>query len=128
MPESNGQSQSRLGDLPPDLAPRRTVLAAERTYLAWLRTSLGTFGLALAVGRLLPALVDASETAFALLGLGYGAFGMLILGLTTYRSQKVRAALRADAPLPEHGWMPWMLSLVAAVLGACTMLFVLVNV
>jgi putative membrane protein len=115
------------GSLPPDLAPRRTLLAAERTYLAWLRTSLGALGLALAVGRLLPAIVGASETEFALLGLGYGAFGLLILGLMTYRSHKVRAALRVDAPLPEHTWIPWLVSLVAAVLGAFTMLFVLVS-
>ena len=33
-----------------DSAPRRTWLAAERTYLAWLRTGLGALGLALAVG------------------------------------------------------------------------------
>ena len=30
---------------------RRTWLAAERTYLAWLRTGLGAIGVALAVGR-----------------------------------------------------------------------------
>ena len=32
-----------------DSAPRRTWLAAERTYLAWLRTGLGALGLALAI-------------------------------------------------------------------------------
>ena len=42
-----------------DSAPRRTWLAAERTYLAWLRTAFAALGLAIAVGRLLPALVDA---------------------------------------------------------------------
>jgi len=118
----------RSGRLRPDLAPRRTVLAAERTYLAWLRTSLGAFGLALAVGRLLPALLDQSQAEFALLGLGYGGFGLLILGLMTYRAHTVRAALREDAPLPDHRWMPWVLSSVAVVLGAFTMLFVAANV
>jgi uncharacterized membrane protein YidH (DUF202 family) len=53
-----------------DSAPRRTWLAAERTYLAWLRTGLGALGLALAVGRLLPALIDVSHVEFGLLGIG----------------------------------------------------------
>jgi uncharacterized membrane protein YidH (DUF202 family) len=44
-------------------APRRTSLAAERTYLAWLRTSLGAIGVALAVGRLIPALLSALALA-----------------------------------------------------------------
>ena len=55
-----------------DSAPRRTSLAAERTYLAWLRTGLAALGLALAVGRLIPALIDVHRAPFAALGLGYG--------------------------------------------------------
>ncbi len=56
-------------------APRRTWLAAERTYLAWLRTGLGALGLALAVGRLIPALVDVSHVEFGLLGEQYVLVG-----------------------------------------------------
>lgn len=104
------------------------MLAAERTYLAWLRTSLGAFGLALAVGRLIPALIGESHAGFAALGLGYGAFGLLILALMTYRAHSVRASLRADASLPEHVWIPWVLSFLGAVLGVFTMVLVLVNV
>jgi uncharacterized membrane protein YidH (DUF202 family) len=35
-------------------ATRRTRLANERTFLAWWRTALGTLGLAVAVGKILP--------------------------------------------------------------------------
>ena len=51
-------------------APRRTGMAAERTYLAWLRTGLGALGLSLAVGRLIPALIGAGRAPFAALGVG----------------------------------------------------------
>ena len=71
-----------------DSAPRRTYLAAERTYLAWLRTGLGALGLSLAVGRLIPALIDSSHVAFAVLGVGYGAAG---------RSRGVRAPCASGA-------------------------------
>lgn len=124
MAEPRGHETDECEQPGRDSAPRRTVLAAERTYLAWLRTSLGAFGMALAVGRLLPALLEQSHVGFALLGLGYGGLGLLTLGLMTYRSYAVRRALRADAPLPAQAWMPWVLSAVAAVLGVFTMLLV----
>ncbi len=60
-------------------APRRTSLAAERTYLAWLRTGLGAIGVALAVGRLIPALLGGSRVAYAALGAGYGVLGAFII-------------------------------------------------
>ena len=47
-------------------APRRTSLAAERTYLAWLRTGLGAIGVALTVGRLIPALIGGSRVVMVL--------------------------------------------------------------
>ena len=87
-----------------DSAPRRTWLAAERTYLAWLRTGLGALGLALAVGRLLPALVDADHTAFGVLGAGYGLLGVFVLFLGAYRAQRVRSALAAGRPVPTDFW------------------------
>jgi putative membrane protein len=110
-----------------DLAPRRTLLAAERTYLAWLRTSLGALGIALAVGRLLPAIVGSSDTAFTLLGAGYGAFGLLVLVFAAHRSRRVNAAIRADAPLPAQEWMLWALSGIGAVLGVLTILLVILE-
>ena len=87
-----------------DSAPRRTWLAAERTYLAWLRTGLGALGIALAVGRLLPALIDAEHVAFGLLGVGYGVLGVFLLVMAAYRAQRVRGALAARRPLPTDTW------------------------
>ena len=113
---------------PGDSAPRRTWLAAERTYLAWIRTALGAFGMALAVGRLLPALTDVSHVAFGLLGAGYGVFGLVLLLLAAYRSRGVRSALAAQRPLPEHAWTLWLVTGFALVLGAFTVILVLVEI
>jgi putative membrane protein len=111
-----------------DSAPRRTWLAAERTYLAWLRTGLGALGISLAVGRLLPALIDAEHVAFGLLGVGYAALGVLLLVLSAYRTHRVRAALAAQRPLPTDGWTVWLLTAVSLALAAGTIALVVVAI
>ena len=111
-----------------DSAPRRTWLAAERTYLAWLRTGLGALGLALAVGRLLPALVDADHTAFGLLGAGYGVLGVFVLVLGAYRAQRIRAALTAGRQLPTDFWEIWALTVCSIALAVATIVLVLAEV
>ncbi len=111
-----------------DSAPRRTWLAAERTYLAWLRTGLGTLGIALAVGRLLPALIDAEHVAFGLLGIGYGALGVFLLLMSAYRAQRVRAALAAQRPLPTDAWTIWVLTAASLALAAGTIGLVVVAI
>jgi len=109
-------------------APRRTWLAAERTYLAWLRTALGALGLALAVGRLLPALIDADHTAFGLLGAGYGLLGVFVLVLGAYRAQRIRSALVARRTMPADFWEIWALTVFSLVLAVATVVLVFAEV
>ncbi len=111
-----------------DSAPRRTWLASERTYLAWLRTGLGALGLALAVGRLLPALLDAEHFAFGLLGAGYGLFGVFLVVVAAYRAQRTRAALLAGTPLPMDYWTIWTLTVGGVILAVLTVVLVLQEV
>ena len=109
-------------------APRRTVLAAERTYLAWVRTALGALGMAVAVGRLLPALAQVSHVTFGLLGAAYGAFGLLLLLIAAYRTRGVREALAAQEPLPEHGWTLTLVTACGLVLAMSTVVLVVVEI
>jgi putative membrane protein len=118
----------RPGDDLRDSAPRRTWLAAERTYLAWLRTGLGALGLALAVGRLLPALIDASHLAFGLLGGGFAVLGVFLLVLAAYRAQRTRTALAAGTPLPTDFWAVWVLTAASCVLAVGTIVLVVAEV
>jgi putative membrane protein len=111
-----------------DSAPRRTWLAAERTYLAWLRTGLGALGIALAVGRLLPALIETEHIGFGLLGIGYAALGVFLLVLSAYRTHRVRSALAAGRPLPTDGWTIWVLTAASLILAAGTIALVVVAI
>jgi putative membrane protein len=111
-----------------DSAPRRTHLAAERTYLAWLRSGLAALGIALAVGRLIPALIKTSHVEFALLGIGYAALGVGFLVIGAYRAQRVRTALAADQPLPVDAWTVWVPTVAGLVLAAATMLMLVAEI
>lgn len=66
---------------------RRTVLASERTWLAWFRTGVGVSAAAVAVGGVIPRLVEGSRWPFIVLGVGYAllALGVFVMGLARYR-------------------------------------------
>jgi uncharacterized membrane protein YidH (DUF202 family) len=79
---------------------RRTSMAAERTWLAWWRTSLGASAGALAVGRFAPELLDVAAWPYILLGCGYAslAVGLLIVG--AQRQRALEHALRTGGHVP----------------------------
>ncbi len=77
-------------------APRRTHLAAERTWLAWWRTGLTAAAGAIGVGRLLPELIPGSTWPYVVLGTGYGALGLALMYAAAVRQTRVRDALRRD--------------------------------
>jgi len=123
-----GAEWQRGMELGRDSASRRTYLAAERTYLAWLRSGLASLDIALAVGRLIPALIEESHVEFGLLGLGYGALGVVLLLIGAYRDQRVRAALVPDRPLPMDAWTVWLLTVAGLVLAAATLLMLVAEI
>mgnify|MGYP005838066475 CR=1 FL=1 len=129
---SSGDPGSGAPRRPPqplrDSAPRRTYLAAERTYLAWLRTGLGTLGLSLAVGRLIPALIDASHVRFGLLGAGYGLLGMAMIVFAAVRQRRILRALVEDQPVPTDAWATTWLSATSLVLALATVALVVAEI
>ena len=122
------EQQFRGADPGRDSAPRRTYLAAERTYLAWLRTGLASIGIALAVGRLIPALIDASQTAFAVLGIGYGLLGGFLIIYAAASARRLRRALDEDLPLPSDWAAILATTAGACVLAAITMVMLIAEV
>ncbi len=93
----------------------RFTLANERTFLAWLRTSLAITAGGFAVVHVVPTEPDAGRQAV-------GAVLMLTGGTVPWaahaRWRRVQRAMRHDAPLPGHR-LPVALSvaLAAATLG-----------
>ena len=98
---------------PPDIAAKRPdvdevgeepdarfTLANERTYLAWIRTSLALIGGGLAAGQLLEFQSTAARLIVALPPIVLGA----VLALTSYRRWEAnQRALRLGLPLPAGG-------------------------
>lgn len=89
---------------PPDdslLGPsRRTVLAAERTWLAWFRTGVAVAAAAVAVGGVIPRLVETGRWGFILLGFGYALLAAGIFAYSIFRYRAINAALAADQDVP----------------------------
>ncbi|WP_415973098.1 YidH family protein [Rhodococcus sp. 077-4] len=77
----------------------RFTLASERTFLAWLRTSLGLLAGGIAIVHLVPGFGTGwvrTSLGLALIGLAAAA---PIIGLR--RWLRVKAALDSGAPMPE---------------------------
>jgi len=83
---------------------RRTVLAAERTWLAWFRTGIGVSAAAIGVGAVLPKLTDSSSWGFVALGAGYAALAvaMFVEGWRRQRDIYKAIAVNDDVPTGIH--------------------------
>jgi putative membrane protein len=72
---------------------RRTMLAAERTWLAWWRTGMAAATAAVAVGGVVPELVDGGRTPYVVLGIGYAVLSAVVLIGGWRRHRRVQTAL-----------------------------------
>jgi uncharacterized membrane protein YidH (DUF202 family) len=104
---------------------RRTRLAAERTWLAWWRSGIAAATAALAVGGLVPQLVEGSGWPYVALGSGYAFASLAMFGLGALRARAVERALSegAYATLPAE-WV-LLLSVGGAILAVSTLVVVL---
>jgi inner membrane protein YidH len=109
-------------------ASRRTSLAAERTWLAWWRTGIGSAALALAVGRLLPGLTGGSLWPLRVLGLGYGALAVAVFVIGAVRQSRVAAALRRGSYDQLSSRLVLWLTATAVALALATLVVVAVAI
>lgn len=98
-------------DIEPDY---RFTLANERTFLAWLRTSLAFLAGAVAVVQL--AQEFPVSWARQALGLALTVLSIASAGIGVWRWRVVDAAMRAGDPLPRFR-APWVLSAAIAVVA-----------
>lgn len=79
---------------------RRTVLAAERTWLAWFRTGIGVAAAGIAVGGVIPRLTDSTSIPYVVLGVGFSLLAVAIFALGWQRQRTIYRALEENADLP----------------------------
>jgi putative membrane protein len=99
----------------------RFSLANERTFLAWVRTSLAL----LAGGVALDAVdIDAPAGLQPVLAAGLVILGLLGAGVAWVRWAAAERAMRLRRPLPGTAALAW-LALVLMVVAACLVVLVL---
>jgi putative membrane protein len=108
---------------PPDDEPDyRTSLAAERTYLAYVRTALALLAAGVAVASALP---DAGHEGLRrVMGIVLVLTGLLAAAIARPRWRAVDAAIRRGAPLPQ-GKAPLAVSAAVVVVAVLALVLVL---
>src|SRR5437588_8801127 len=81
----------------PDPAAVQTVMAAERTWLAWWRSALVATAGALGVGRLAPRLLHVAPWPYVLLGVGYAGLAIGLIAVGAYRQRSLQRAVTSGA-------------------------------
>lgn len=111
---------SEIGEQEPDY---RFTLANERTFLAWIRTSLALIAGAVALVQLVPS--------FGIAGMRHGLsiFLLLVAGtlsaLSVRRWRQVQDAMRHDVELPPS-WLPVGLGIAILMVTVLLLLLVIV--
>jgi putative membrane protein len=72
---------------------RRTRLAAERTWLAWWRSGIAAATAAVAVGGVVPELVEGGRTPYVVLGAGYALLAAVVFAGAALRRRQVDRSL-----------------------------------
>lgn len=111
-----------------DDVERRTSLANERTRLAWWRTGLASFAVAVGIGRLLPALTPDTTTWPAIvIGLAFAAYGIAFFAYGSWQSQRVDQAIGIDPSERAQDRPLALLSAAGILLGLATMVLIVIQ-
>jgi putative membrane protein len=108
-------------------ATRRTRLANERTFLAWLRTALTAVAVAIGVGKIVPGVSDVARWPFELLGAGFAALAVLLVVGGAARFIRVEEALAGGGFAPLRPKSAILLAGVFTLLGTVTLAFIFIH-
>jgi putative membrane protein len=111
-------------DRPPRDLDYRFTLANERTFLAWLRTSLALVAAGVAVVQLVPEFGLAG--ARHVVGVVLAGLGILVAAGSIGRWRRVQEAMERDQELPRAR-MPLLLGSALAVLGVAVAVLLVVS-
>jgi putative membrane protein len=102
-------------------ASRRTLLAVERTYLAWWRTGLTCFAVGLGAGKVVPALTSGATWPYALIGAAFALMGIVCVVYAEQRRREVERAARAGGYVTPHTGVTTVLVVAGTLLGLALM-------
>lgn len=109
-------------------ASRRTRLANERTELAWWRTGLTAFAVALGIGRVVPELNDSAvRWPYVVAGVGFALWGILALAYGSRRAAEVERELAAGRFPEPPGRARAALATGGMALGLLTAVLILLD-
>ena len=112
------------GDDPSSIAPgtgiRRTHLAQERTYLAWLRSGLAAFAVGLGASKIVPAVAHKTEWPYTALGVGFATLGIACVAYGFARQKIVSRAIEEGRFVKLDQWFSAALAVAALLLGVAT--------
>jgi putative membrane protein len=105
---------------------RRTSLAGERTLLAWWRTGFTAIAAALALGRVVPALINHSTRwPYVVVGTGFAIYGIALIIFGTRRIRRLNRELGIVEADPGLERATYFLAAVGVLLGLATMVLIL---
>ena len=104
---------------------RRTRLAAERTWLAGWRSGIAATAASLAVGAVVPDLIESSRWPYVILGVGYATLAVSMFVMGEVRKRAVDRALDEGGYAPLPGTWTVALSGAGGILAIVTLLVVL---
>ncbi|HXZ58196.1 MAG TPA: DUF202 domain-containing protein [Gaiellaceae bacterium] len=108
-------------------ATRRTRLANERTFLAWLRTGLTAIAVAIGAGKIVPGVTNVAHWPFELLGAAFAALAVAFVVYGVQRFLRVEEALAAGEFTPLRPKDALFLAAFAGVLGLVTLGFIFIH-
>src|SRR5262245_37711619 len=107
---------------------RRTSMAAERTWMAWWRASLGATAGALAVGRFAPHLPSLAPAPTFLLTGGYACRAVGLLSVGAQRQRELERALRTGGHAPLRFRTVGLFTVGGIALAAMTIVLVVAQI
>src|SRR5438874_9939798 len=97
-----------MAEQPQELADatRRTRLANERTYLAWWRSGLTAYAVAVGFGRIVPSITHETRWPYTVAGIGYAIIGTIFIVYGALRHRHVEDALqRGNFSSPDRRFL-----------------------
>ena len=116
-PEAPAAGAAAQAREPEGGALRRTLLASERTYLAWWRTGLTAVAVGVGTGGVAPRLAGGDRWSYVGVGCGFAVLGVAFLAYGLRRQLLVGRAVAAGGFAPPDTRVLATLTAAGAVLG-----------